>query len=508
MSGGLPDPADLRPDAPSLAGRYVLAGRVGRGGMAEVCAAWDTEDGCWRAVKILQPRHARDQSVRQRFFKEAETMASLRHPNLVEVTDLGDGELPFMVMELVTGGSIDQWCVRHGAMPPHLAVEVMLQLCSALAEVHAAGVVHRDVKPRNLLVGDGGVLKLTDFGIAQLEASQETRTGLAMGTMGFMSPEQLHDAKSVDVRSDVYAVGATLFTVLTGRKARDLFRLEDRPELMDDVPDALGAVLRRCLAYDRDDRYPTIQELAKVLRAVLGQLPPDPVDTPPLWDPSGGLTIDAELDPSFSELFTTAGETTAGDLYGSEEEQPRGLRPEVIGLAPKPPPPPRRRSFGVWLAVILGAPLMVGVVGAIGFAGGVGYGAWQVGVAGHAHVEASADLERRVSEADLLPEEVVALGVDPAPLTEAFEEWRTAADDLGRADAARRVAVVVERDVRPKVPLSGRNHDEELVMQRIEPILLAAGEEAKTMRAWEDAAGGGFGRLAVLLQLAASPEGG
>ncbi|MCA9493770.1 MAG: serine/threonine protein kinase [Myxococcales bacterium] len=511
MNRGLPDPADIPADAPCLAGRYLLVGRVGRGGMAEVCAAWDLTGQVWRAVKILQPRHARDRSLRQRFFQEAETMASLHHPNLVEVTDLGDGELPFMVMELVTGGPVDHWCVRHGAMPPQMALEVMLQLCAALGTVHSAGVVHRDIKPRNLLVADGGVVKLTDFGIAQLEASQETKTGLAMGTMGFMSPEQLHDAKSVDARSDVYAVGATLFTLLTCRKARDLFRLEDRPELMDDVPEPLRDVLRRSLAYDRDARYETIEAFADALRSVSEALPDDPPDTPWLWDPSVDLTIDDEFDPSFSEVFTTMGEepaTADEDLYAPEDQQPRGLRPEVIGLTPPPAPPRGRSAARVWLAVILGAPLLFGVVITVGLAGGVGYGAWSVGAARHAHDEAAADLERRVSEADLLPEEVVALGVDATPLTSAFDDWRTAADEVSRADAARRVATLVDRDVRPKIPLSGRNHDQQLVLQRIEPILAAAGEEARSLGAWEDAAGGGFGRLAVLLQLAAAPDGG
>src|SRR5262249_26086414 len=158
-----------------------------------------------------------------------------------------------------------RWTKTHAAMPPQMALEAMIQLCSGVAVVHASGVVHRDIKPRNVLINWDGVLKLTDFGIAQLDGSQETRTGLAMGTLGFMSPEQLHDAKTVDLRTDIYAIGATLWSQLTARKARDLFRLEDKPELMDGVPDVVQPLLAKCLAYERHDRYQSANELTRAL---------------------------------------------------------------------------------------------------------------------------------------------------------------------------------------------------------------------------------------------------
>ncbi|MEQ1504688.1 MAG: protein kinase [Myxococcota bacterium] len=303
----LPPPRELPEHAPRLAdGRYVLLARIGRGGMAGVYAAWDTAIEEWRAVKILLPKHARDGGLRMRFEREGLTMKSLQHPNLVRVFEVGRGEkLPFLVMELINAGSLYRWTKTYGAMPARMAIEATVQLCAGVGAVHAAGVVHRDIKPRNVLINWDGVLKLTDFGIAQLGDSQETRTGLAMGTLGFMSPEQLHDAKSVDLRADIYAIGATLWSQITARKARDLFRLEDTPTLMDGVPDPIRPVLRRCLAYERDDRFPNAAELGDALSEILPSLPEDPPDAPPLPLGMGSLSVKSKPENTFSEILTT-----------------------------------------------------------------------------------------------------------------------------------------------------------------------------------------------------------
>jgi serine/threonine protein kinase len=281
-------PEALPPEAPRLDNdRYVILARVGRGGMAGVYAAWDTREQAWRAIKMLLPRHARDKGVRTRFQNEGVTMAHLSHPNLVRVfeigaAELGAVELPYIVMELLNGGSLHRWVKANGAMPPRLALAAAIQLCQGLEHVHAAGVIHRDVKPKNVLSDDDSILKLTDFGIAQIEASGETKTGLAMGTLGYMAPEQLHDAKSVDAKSDLYALGATLWTMLTTQKPRDLFRLEDRPDLLEVVPEALRPILVRCLAYERENRPESARAVADELRSVLFELPEDPPGTPDL----------------------------------------------------------------------------------------------------------------------------------------------------------------------------------------------------------------------------------
>ncbi len=318
-------PNELPERAPRLAeGRYVLLARIGKGGMAGVYAAWDTQVDEWRAIKVLFPKHARDRSLRTRFENEARTMTSLNHPNLVRVYDVGRGErLPYMVMELINAGSLYRWTKTYGPMPPRMAVEAMMQLCNGLQAVHENGIVHRDIKPRNVLINWDGVLKLTDFGIAQLESSQETRTGLAMGTLGFMSPEQLHDAKSVDLRTDIYALGATLWAQLTARKARDLFRLEDKPSLMDGVPRPLQVVLSKCLAYERDDRFPSAASLGQELERVLAQLPEDPADAPPLPLNLGAPSLKSKPDNTFSEILTLSKEETTGAGQSAEAQQAR-----------------------------------------------------------------------------------------------------------------------------------------------------------------------------------------
>jgi serine/threonine protein kinase len=312
-------PRELPDRAPRLAdGRYVLLARIGRGGMAGVYAAWDTRIDEWRAIKVLLPKHARDGGLRARFEREGTTMMALHHPNLCRVFEVGEGEkLPFLVMELINAGSLYRWTKVHGLMPPRMAVETTLQLCAGVTAVHESGVVHRDIKPRNVLINWDGVLKLTDFGIAQLEDSHETRTGLAMGTLGFMSPEQLHDAKSVDLRADIYALGATLWSQLTARKARDLFRLEDKPGLMDGVQPLLRPILAQCLAYDREDRFQSAEELAESLADVLHDLPEDPPDSPPLQLPLESLSLKSKPENTFSEILTTL----AGEDENSESEQ-------------------------------------------------------------------------------------------------------------------------------------------------------------------------------------------
>jgi serine/threonine protein kinase len=335
----IPPPREIPESAPRLAdGRYVLLARIGRGGMAGVYAAWDLEIEEWRAIKVLLPKHARDGGLRMRFEREGLTMKSLQHPNLVRVYGVGSGEkLPFLVMELINAGSLYRWTKTHGAMQPRMATEAMIQLCSGVSAVHAAGVVHRDIKPRNVLVNWDGVLKLTDFGIAQLGGSQETRTGLAMGTLGFMSPEQLHDAKSVDLRTDIYAIGATLWSQITGRKARDLFRMEEEPRMMDGVPEPLSPVLLRCLSYDRSDRYPSARALSDALAELLPELPEDRAESPPLPLNLGSLSVRSRPESMFSEILTTL----AGDGDGSQVSQSGGSVDSVADSGASSEPAPR-----------------------------------------------------------------------------------------------------------------------------------------------------------------------
>ena len=273
-------------DPQSLAhGRYLLVQRLGEGGMATVYRAFDQRLQVWRAVKVLLPEYARKKKILQRFDAEAQTMALLEHPNIVRVYDVGvEDTHAFIVMELVEGGSLVDWLEAHGRMPPRLAVDVIVATCQALQFAHAKGVIHRDLKPHNIMVDRDGVCRLTDFGIARAGDSDEqlTKTGAVMGTWGFMAPEQRTDAKHVDARADVYAIAATLFSLLTDRTPMDLFLAEQDASLLEGVPEALVPVLVRATDYKRERRYASAQEFAAALLGVRDALPEIPEDTPPL----------------------------------------------------------------------------------------------------------------------------------------------------------------------------------------------------------------------------------
>ena len=215
----MPDrrPSEIPDSAPTIgAGRYYVVNRLGEGGMAGVYRAWDKRLRVWRAVKVLFPQYARREAIRRRFTAEARAMARLEHDNLVRMYDVeetGEAALPG------DGDRDGRQSARLGAASwrhePSMACQVVRQIAAGVGAAHAAGIVHRDVKPQNVLVAPSGVCKLTDFGVALQTGHDLTREGVALGTRGYMAPEQYGDAASVDVRADVYSLGATLWTLLT-----------------------------------------------------------------------------------------------------------------------------------------------------------------------------------------------------------------------------------------------------------------------------------------------------
>ena len=294
---------DLAPDdGPLLSERYRLVSRIGEGGMAGVYRAYDERLRVWRAAKVLFPDYARKKKVRRRFEREAHTMARLEHPNLVRVVDVGhSGKLPYIVMELVGCGTLMQWVEVHGPMPERLAVDAMLQVCEAVKEVHRNGVVHRDIKPHNVLINEQGVCKLTDFGIAQDTEEELTRAGSVMGTMGYMAPEQRNDAGNVDGRADIYSIAATLWKLITKRKARDLFMYEEDARILEGIDETLAEVLKACFAYAREDRPDDIDQVIEALKAVRDLLPEPPATTPEL-PVRGAMTKAEEATGTFDEI--------------------------------------------------------------------------------------------------------------------------------------------------------------------------------------------------------------
>lgn len=280
----------MNPDieAPLSDGRYRLIDVLGEGGMAVVYRAYDERLQVYRAVKVLSSVYGASSTLQERFLKEARTMARIQHPNIVSVHDMGsDGGRSFMVMEVVEGGSLTDWLTRHGPMPARLAIEALLPILAALEAAHEAGVVHRDIKPQNILITGTGKPKITDFGIARVtdEDKPLTRTGSVMGTWGYMAPEQRMNAKQVDSRADLYGVGATLFTLLLNELPVDLFVNEIDGAVLERVDPLVRPILRRATRYRPEDRYQSAAEMAGAFAEVLALLPPTTEETPPLAGP-------------------------------------------------------------------------------------------------------------------------------------------------------------------------------------------------------------------------------
>lgn len=267
-------------------GRYTVVGRLGSGGMAQVYRAWDNRLGVWRAVKLLSARRTEREWALKRFEREARIMARLDHPDLVRVYDFDFHQgRPYIVMEMVSGGSLWDWMERHQSpLPVRDAVKACSSICAGLAAAHERGVIHRDVKPNNVLITAEGRFKLTDFGVALLEGHGRENRGARLGTEGFLSPEQSTDPGRVDPRADLYGVGATLFMMVTGRRPRSLHDAHRDPSLLRRLPRVLRPLVRRATAYLPEDRPPDALAMLGELQALGLELPGRPDETPPLFE--------------------------------------------------------------------------------------------------------------------------------------------------------------------------------------------------------------------------------
>ena len=265
-------------------GRYELRHVLGRGGMATVYAAWDTALRVQRAVKVLDPALTQQPSMRRRFQMEAQAMARLAHPNVVSVYDVGDdGTHLFIVMELVEGHSLMEFVDHFGSVDPRTATRLACDVLRGLEVAHKAGIVHRDIKPHNILLTTDGVPKLTDFGIAQVRSEGDpglTRTGSVLGTLAYMAPEQRAALKETDARADLYAVAATLVSVITADFPGDLFVQELHERLLTQVHPALAPVIVRATRYDPADRYASAGEMVAALEEASAKLPDVPEGAP------------------------------------------------------------------------------------------------------------------------------------------------------------------------------------------------------------------------------------
>jgi serine/threonine protein kinase len=257
-----------------LDGRYALDAVLGRGGMADVYRATDSVLEREVAVKVLRS-HTTDDADRARFREEAQMLAALDHPNLVTVLDAGvSDDVAYLVMDLIDGKSLAPFCRGRG-IAGHRVARIGADLAGVLGYVHARGIVHRDVKPGNVLLGTAGRVKLADFGIARLigDTVRHTRTGQAIGTAAYLAPEQVR-GEPVTAASDVYSLGLVLLEALTGRRAYTggpmeaaLARLDHAPLIPSSLPTGWPALLTQMTAFAPDAR-PTMAEIEPVLRAL------------------------------------------------------------------------------------------------------------------------------------------------------------------------------------------------------------------------------------------------
>jgi eukaryotic-like serine/threonine-protein kinase len=264
---GMHPPEPPPPQPPSLLGeRYRIGRAVGSGSSGTVYVSEDLQR---RSTVALKVREASEGEQPVRFIAEAQDMKRLRHPRLVPVLDYGNDEgWYWYVMPFYPRGSLREQIRERGPAPMSHALDWTFQVLEGLHAVHAAGIVHRDVKPHNVLMSDDGRVLLTDFGLARHlngGVPYRTRVDQSMGTPNYRAPEQASDAANVDIRADIYGVGATLYFLLTGRRPGMLFMAETNDPVLSDLPTHVRTFILHCMAYRPDDRYQTSRDCAEAL---------------------------------------------------------------------------------------------------------------------------------------------------------------------------------------------------------------------------------------------------
>ena len=311
-------------------GRYRIIRKLGSGGMANVYLAEDQELGRRVAIKILNERHANDDQFVERFRREAKNAAGLSHPNIVSIYDRGEAEGTYYIaMEFLDGRSLKELIVARGPAPVHVAIDYARKILDALRFAHRNGIVHRDIKPHNVIVDAEGRVKVTDFGIARAGTSQMTEVGSIIGTAQYLSPEQAKGAP-VDQTSDLYSVGIVLYELLTGKvpftgdspveiAMKHISAIPEPPSsLRPDVPEDLDLIVLRALAKTPEDRYPSAEEMDKDLARV-----------------AQGLSVSRETEEAATQILSRSQLTPGGAIAPPrppaevlyEYEQPRRGRP-------------------------------------------------------------------------------------------------------------------------------------------------------------------------------------
>ena len=332
-------------------GRYLIIRKLGSGGMANVYLAADQELGRRVAIKILDDRHARDEQFVERFRREAQNAAGLSHPSIVSIYDRGDSEGTYYIaMEYVEGRTLKELLVARGPSPLGIAIDYTRQILSALRFAHRNGIVHRDIKPHNVIVDGEGRVKVMDFGIARAgAASQMTEAGSIIGTAQYLSPEQARGAP-VDQTSDLYSTGIVLYELLTGSvpftgetpveiAMKHLSQAPVAPSAhRPEIPRDLDYVVLRALAKDPADRYHSAEEMDSDLERI-----------------ARGIGVSAETAEAATTVLSKTDVGEAATTIGPAAVTGTTYTP---GRYYEYDEPPRKRTIWPWLlalALIAGA---------------------------------------------------------------------------------------------------------------------------------------------------------
>ena len=317
-----------------LGKRYAVLSKIGAGGMADVYKGRDQMLNRYVAIKVLKKQYKEDENFVRKFRSEAQAAAGLIHPNIVNVYDVGeDRGLNYMVMELVEGITLKEYIERKGRLSHKETISIAIQMCSGIGAAHASGIIHRDIKPQNIIISKDGKVKVTDFGIAKAITSNTVSTN-AMGSVHYTSPEQARGGFS-DQRSDIYSIGITLFEMVTGQVPFDgettvevamkHLQQEITPpsELVPDIPYSLEQIILKCTQKSSERRYESTEALIQDLKHSLVDPDGDFVVIPPI----GGMTdtvimTDKDLDDirngSDDEDYDTD-EYDTDTMYGNDD---------------------------------------------------------------------------------------------------------------------------------------------------------------------------------------------
>ena len=290
-----------------LGKRYEVLSKIGAGGMADVYKGKDQMLNRYVAIKVLKKEYKEDENFVRKFRSEAQAAAGLMHPNIVNVYDVGeDRGLYYMVMELVEGITLKEYIEKKGRLSHKEVISIAIQVCTGIGVAHAANIIHRDIKPQNIIISKDGKVKVTDFGIAKATTSN-TVSSNAMGSVHYTSPEQARGGFS-DQRSDIYSIGITLYEMVTGQVPFDgdstvsvaIKHLQEEitppSEIVPDIPYSLEQIILKCTQKNSERRYKNTNELIRDLKRSLVDPDGDFVVIPPLRNADTVIITDEDLD--------------------------------------------------------------------------------------------------------------------------------------------------------------------------------------------------------------------